>query len=60
MNSLTQQLFMIPSFRNFVLEVEDKNQAISKKDDNVLYQLKVNLIIFYFFANISISACSFP
>lgn len=47
MNSLTQQLFMIPSFRNFILEVEDKNQVISKKDDNVLYQLKVTKYFFY-------------
>lgn len=43
MNSLMQQLYMIPSFRNFVLEVEDKNFAVTKKEDNMLYQLKVIL-----------------
>lgn len=41
MNSLMQQLFMIPSFRNFVLQVEDKNYLTTPKEDNVLYQLKV-------------------
>ncbi len=43
MNSLIQQLFMIPSFRRYILEVEDKTFSPSTKEDNVLYQLKVPL-----------------
>lgn len=44
MNSLVQQLFMIPSFRNFVIDVEDRNFSPLTKEDNALYQLKVNFI----------------
>lgn len=41
MNSLMQQLYMIPPFREFVLQVEDKQFTNTPKEDNVLYQLKV-------------------
>ena len=41
MNSLMQQLYMIPSFRNFILEIEDKGFDPTTKEDNVIYQLKV-------------------
>jgi len=41
MNSLMQQLYMIPSFRDFVIKVEDKSFLTTSKEDNVLYQLKV-------------------
>ena len=41
MNSTIQQLYMIPSFRRAVLEVEDKSLNTVPKEDNILYQLKV-------------------
>lgn len=40
MNSTIQQLYMIPSFRKAVLEVEDKAYATTAKEDNLLHQLK--------------------
>ncbi len=46
MNSTIQQLYMIPSFRKAVLEVEDRALTTSPKEDNLLYQLKVNLELF--------------
>ena len=41
MNSTLQQLYMIPSFRKAIMDVEDKQYKISSKEDNILYQLKV-------------------
>ena len=38
MNSLMQQLFMIPTFRKSILEVNDEERA---GDENPLYQLKM-------------------
>lgn len=40
MNSILQQLYMIPSFRKLMLEVWDKNAATEPKSENVLYQIK--------------------
>mmetsp|Transcript_5912 Transcript_5912/g.5166 ORF Transcript_5912/g.5166 Transcript_5912/m.5166 type:complete len:245 (-) Transcript_5912:894-1628(-) len=40
MNSTIQQLFMIPTFRKAVLEVEDKHAQSTPVEDNILYQLK--------------------
>jgi ubiquitin carboxyl-terminal hydrolase 9/24 len=40
MNSIMQQLFMIPSFRKAILEVEDKNAKNEPPNQNVLYQIK--------------------
>ncbi len=37
MNSLMQQLFMIPAFRKSILEVDDPNYGKESNDDNVLY-----------------------
>ena len=37
MNSIMQQLFMIPSFRKAILEVEDKNAKNEPPNENVLY-----------------------
>jgi len=42
MNSTIQQIYMIPSFRNAILESEDKQQNLVPKEDNLLYQLKVH------------------
>jgi len=39
MNSILQQLYMIPSFRKAILEVEDRNND-KPQEDNVLYQIK--------------------
>lgn len=44
MNSLMQQFYMIPSFRQAVLDVEDRNYNKVPKQDNLLYQLKVKII----------------
>lgn len=42
MNSIMQQLFMIPTFRKAILEVEDSNFGKSgAEDDNMLHQLKM-------------------
>ena len=41
MNSTLQQLYMIPSFRKAIMDVEDKQYKITSKEDNILYQLKV-------------------
>ncbi len=41
MNSIMQQLFMIPPFRKAVLEVEDSNYGKEPDDENVLHQLKM-------------------
>ena len=41
MNSTLQQLYMIPSFRKAIMNVEDKQYKITSKEDNILYQLKV-------------------
>ncbi len=43
MNSTIQQLYMIPTFRKAVLDVIDNSADTTPKDDNILYQLKVNL-----------------
>ena len=40
MNSLMQQFFMIPSFRQDILAVNDPNKNSTPKDDNVLYQIQ--------------------
>jgi len=40
MNSIMQQLFMIPSFRKAILEVQDKNVLNEQPNENVLYQIK--------------------
>ena len=37
MNSILQQLYMIPSFRKLMLEVWDKNATTEPKSENVLY-----------------------
>lgn len=39
MNSILQQLFMIPKFRKLLLEVWDRNSE-EPNSENVLYQLK--------------------
>ena len=40
MNSIMQNLFMIPSFRKAMLEVEDKNHHNEPESENVLLQIK--------------------
>mmetsp|Transcript_36080 Transcript_36080/g.55404 ORF Transcript_36080/g.55404 Transcript_36080/m.55404 type:complete len:128 (+) Transcript_36080:4708-5091(+) len=40
MNSILQQLYMIPPFRKAMLEVEDRQAEQEKPEDNVLYQIK--------------------
>ena len=40
MISLMQQLFMIPSFRNTLLAVQDPNAEAVPKEDNVLFQVQ--------------------
>lgn len=40
MNSTIQQLYMIPTFRKAVIQVEDKSLNTLPKEDNILYQLK--------------------
>jgi len=40
MNSAIQQLYMIPTFRKSILEVEDKSANTTPPEDNILYQLK--------------------
>lgn len=45
MNSTIQQLYMIPSFRNAILEAEDKQVNLFTREDNLLYQLKVKLLL---------------
>ena len=37
MNSLLQQLYMIPTFRNDILQVDDPNKKLNP-EDNILYQ----------------------
>jgi hypothetical protein len=39
MISLLQQLFMIPTFREDILKINDPNALTTPKDDNVFYQL---------------------
>mgnify|MGYP003576803645 CR=1 FL=1 len=46
MNSTIQQLYMIPTFRKSILEVEDRSVETTPKDDNILYQLKVGNFFF--------------
>lgn len=41
MNSLFQQMFMIPSIRNDILSVKDPNVDTKEKEENMLYQLQV-------------------
>eukprot|EP00349_Pseudokeronopsis_sp_Brazil_P010679 CAMPEP_0202978554 /NCGR_PEP_ID=MMETSP1396-20130829/84929_1 /ASSEMBLY_ACC=CAM_ASM_000872 /TAXON_ID= /ORGANISM="Pseudokeronopsis sp., Strain Brazil" /LENGTH=221 /DNA_ID=CAMNT_0049717549 /DNA_START=2836 /DNA_END=3501 /DNA_ORIENTATION=+ len=41
MNSIFQQLFMIPTFRKAILEVEDVRHAVDPPEENPLYQLKM-------------------
>ena len=41
MNSIMQQLFMIPTFRKAILEVEDSNFGKEPTDENVLHQIKM-------------------
>ena len=41
MNCLLQQLYMLPSFREEILSVEDKNIEGASKEENMLYQIKV-------------------
>lgn len=43
MNSLLQQLFMIPSFREDILKCKDPSFETSAQEDNVLNQLKVSI-----------------
>ena len=38
MNSLNQQLFMIPSFRNDILSVQDPNHDKQPDEDNLFLQ----------------------
>lgn len=40
MNSIFQQLYMIPTFRKAILEVEDRNNESGPEDENVLHQVK--------------------
>lgn len=40
MNSIMQNLFMIPAFRKLIIEVEDKQAADTPPEDNVLHQVK--------------------
>lgn len=40
MNSLLQQLYMIPSFRRCILSCEDKDYEKGSCEDNLMYQLK--------------------
>lgn len=40
MNSIMQNLYMIPSFRKAMLEVEDKNNLNEPESENVLLQMK--------------------
>jgi len=35
MNSINQQLFMIPGFRNDVLSIKDPNNGKDKDEDNM-------------------------
>jgi len=44
MNSQLQQLYMIPSFRKALMEVEDLGYEATPREDNILYNLKC---IFY-------------
>lgn len=37
MNSLLQQLYMIPTLRNAILYVDDPKFKSTKKEDNILY-----------------------
>jgi len=39
MNSILQQLYMIPAFRKAIIEVEDRNDD-QPSEENVLYQIK--------------------
>jgi ubiquitin carboxyl-terminal hydrolase 9/24 len=40
MNSILQNLFMIPAFRKMIIEVEDRNQDQQPSEENVLFQVK--------------------
>lgn len=46
MNSLMQQLYMCPQFRNFICTAQDLKKSVMKLEDNVLYHSK------YLFANL--------
>lgn len=37
MNSIMQNLYMIPAFRKLIIEVEDKQAADTPPEDNVLH-----------------------
>ena len=41
MNSTLQQLYMIPTFRKAIMDVEDLQYKTTPREDNILYQLKV-------------------
>ena len=41
MNCIMQQLFMIPTFRKALLEVEDSNIGKEQPEENPLHQLKM-------------------
>ena len=41
MNSLMQQLFMIPQFRKAILEVRDDNYGKIPDEENILYHSKL-------------------
>ncbi len=45
MNSTLQQLFMIPSFQKNLLKLEDPLFKRNEADDNLLFQLKVCVIL---------------
>ena len=40
MNSIMQQLYMIPAFRKAMLEVDDSKFGVEPNDQNALYQIK--------------------
>lgn len=43
MNSLMQQMYMIPSIRKAVLEAFDPNHGNTPDDENMLHQIKVSV-----------------
>jgi hypothetical protein len=40
MNSIMQQLYMIPDFRKAIIEVEDRHHDQQSAEENVLFQIK--------------------
>lgn len=40
MNSIMQNLYMIPAFRKLIIEVEDRKVGEEPPEDNVLHQVK--------------------